>query len=411
MHNKKRIWQIPWGYRESIVIVLGIVLVGFMLQATIGKFDFYLLSFPFNLYFGILSLAFIVLSVFLKRKSFFIWFTSLSFSVSLIGAITFLSIIMGLTKQVPIVDRANIFTLLGFNQMTSSWAFVLIYFLLLLSLGSTIAKRKPRLTKQYLVFILNHIGLWLILFFAGLGYSDLNRYIMYVEIGETQWRVYDKDSKVVELPIAIQLNSFTIEQYIPKLAVIDKKTGEVLPKDKPIYFQIDTNSKEEFSFNGYKIRLKNYIHNAVRSSDSSYKEVPMKASCPAALVEIRNNNKVKSHWISAGNKMQSPMFMDIDSNLALVMTPSEPKSFISNIEVYTQEGGYYKEENLRVNHPLKAGSWRIYQYGYDNNMGKMSSYSSFELVYDPWLNMVYLGIGLLALGSLLLIIFGKNYKK
>lgn len=105
------------------------------------------------------------------------------------------------------------------------------------------------------------------------------------------------------------------------------------------------------------------------------------------------------------------MFMDIDSNLALVMTPSEPKSFISNIEVYTQEGGYYKEENLRVNHPLKAGSWRIYQYGYDNNMGKMSSYSSFELVYDPWLNMVYLGIGLLALGSLLLIIFGKNYKK
>lgn len=98
MHNKKRIWQIPWGYKESIVIVLGIVLVGFMLQATIGKFDFYLLSFPFNLYFGILSLAFIVLSVFLKRKAFFIWFTSLSFSVSLIGAITFLSIIMGLTK-------------------------------------------------------------------------------------------------------------------------------------------------------------------------------------------------------------------------------------------------------------------------------------------------------------------------
>lgn len=161
----------------------------------------------------------------------------------------------------------------------------------------------------------------MILFFAGLGYSNLNRYVMYVEIGETQWRVYDKDSKVVELPIAIQLNNFTIEEYIPKLTVIDKKTGEVLPKDKPIYFQIDTNSKEEFSFNGYKIKLKEYIHNAVRSSDTSYKEVPMKASCPAAFVEIRNNNKVQSHWISAGNKMQSPMFMDIDSNLALVMTP------------------------------------------------------------------------------------------
>ncbi len=156
MKNKKRIWEIPWGYKESIAIVLGIVLVGFLLQTTIGKFDFYLLSYPFNLYFGILSLAFIVLSIFLKRKAFFIWFTSLSFSVSLIGAITFLSIIMGLTKQVPIVDRSNIFTLLGFNQMTSSWEFVLIYFLLFLSLGCTIAKIKPRLTKQYFVFLLNH---------------------------------------------------------------------------------------------------------------------------------------------------------------------------------------------------------------------------------------------------------------
>lgn len=128
MKNKKRIWEIPWGYKESIAIVLGIVLVGFLLQATIGKFDFYLLSYPFNLYFEILSFAFIVLSVYLKRKAFFIWFTSLSFSVSIIGAITFLSIIMGLTKQVPIVDRSNIFTLLGFNQPPLGNLFLFIFF-------------------------------------------------------------------------------------------------------------------------------------------------------------------------------------------------------------------------------------------------------------------------------------------
>jgi hypothetical protein len=411
MEKRKVIWQLPWGYRESIIIVLGIILVGFLLQISLGRFDFYLLSFPLNLYFGILSLGFIVLSVFLKKKPFFVWFTSLSFSVSLLGAITLLSIIMGLTKQVPMNDNTNIFTLLGFNQMTSSWAFVLVYLLILLSLGSIIAKRKPCLNKRYFVFILNHIGLWLILFFAGLGYADLNRYIMYVEIGETQWRVYDKDSKVVELPIAIELNDFNIEEYVPKLAIINQKTGEVLPKDKPQYHQIDTSFKDEIVFNGYKFRIKDYIHNAVRSSDSSYREVPMKASCPAALVELETKNGLKSHWISAGNKMQSPMFLDIDSNLALVMTPSETKSFISDIEVYTQDGGYYKEERLMVNYPLRAGNWRIYQYGYDNDMGKMSSYSSFELVYDPWLIMVYIGIGLLALGSFLLIIFGKNYRK
>ena len=54
-----------------------------------------------------------------------------------------------------------------------------------------------------------------------------------------------KNKKVEELPIAIQLNEFTIEEYIPKLAVINKKTGEVQPSNKPQYYQIDTNTKED----------------------------------------------------------------------------------------------------------------------------------------------------------------------
>nr|MBP6429469.1 hypothetical protein [Bacteroidales bacterium] len=171
--------------------------------------------------------------------------------------------------------------------MTSSWAFVLIYFLILISLGSIISKRKPAFSKKYLVFILNHLGLWLFLFSSGLGYADMNRYIMYVEVGETEWRVFDKEQKVEELPIAIQLNEFTIEEYIPKLAVINKKTGEVQPTSKPQYYQIDTNTKEETNLFGYKIKLIEYIHNAVRNSDRTFKEVPMKASTPAALISVK----------------------------------------------------------------------------------------------------------------------------
>lgn len=48
--DKRKIWQTPWSYKESLVIVLGIIIVGFSLQTTIGGFNFYLLSFPFNIY-------------------------------------------------------------------------------------------------------------------------------------------------------------------------------------------------------------------------------------------------------------------------------------------------------------------------------------------------------------------------
>lgn len=410
--EQKKIWQFPWGYKESLIIVFGIIIVGFSLQTIIGGFNFYLLSYPFNIYLGIIILIFILISLIFKKKEFFKWFTSLYFSVSLLTAITLLSLILGITKQDKIIntEAINVFSLLGFKKMTSSWAFVFIYFLILLSLGAILVKRKPSFTKKYTVFFLNHLGLWIILFFAGLGYADINRYIMYVNVGETEWRVFDKENRVQELPIAIQLNKFTIEEYIPKLAIVNKKTSEILLKDKQKYFQIDTNNKEEISFSGYKIKLIEYIHNAVRGSDTTYKEIPMKSSSPAALIQVKNQNIEKVKWVSSGNLFQFPMILDIDSSLAIVMTPPEPKSFISNIEVYTKEGANLKAE-LRVNHPLRVGKWEIYQYGYDNKMGKMSSYSSFELVYDPWLNMVYIGIVLLGLGSLLLIIFGINYKK
>ncbi|MCC8173225.1 MAG: hypothetical protein LIO65_02175 [Odoribacter sp.] len=52
----------------------------------------------------------------------------------------------------------------------------------------------------------------------------------------------------------------------------------------------------------------------------------------------------------------------------------------------------------------------LYQYGYDTEAGKLSTYSAIELVYDPWVNFVYIGIGLLALGSICMLWGGKKRK-
>jgi hypothetical protein len=56
-----------------------------------------------------------------------------------------------------------------------------------------------------------------------------------------------------------------------------------------------------------------------------------------------------------------------------------------------------------VNHPLTAGSWKIYQHSYDNNMGKDSEWSVFELVYDPWYLPALAGIIIMMAGAVLLI--------
>ena len=81
-----------------------------------------------------------------------------------------------------------------------------------------------------------------------------------------------------------------------------------------------------------------------------------------------------------------------------------PKRFASDISVYTEDG-----KNLRgtveVNKPLKVNGWKIYQYGYDVSKGPDSPYSVFQLVNDPWIAWVYLGIFLMIAGALCLMLF------
>ncbi|MDR0835399.1 MAG: cytochrome c biogenesis protein ResB [Tannerella sp.] len=404
--EQRKTWQQPWQYAESIAVVIGLAIVGFALQLFSGKFNFLLISSPVNLIIGGIIVLISILAGIKRKTAFCQWFTGVPLAVSLLGGLLVLSIFMGLTPQMENIDphHRNLAVLLGFRQMTSSWAFVILYTVTLLSLGGLIVRRLINFKVKDYVFYLMHTGLWVLLFAAGLGAADLRRYVMFVNEGETEWRVFNQNEKPLELPLAIQLNDFQMEEYPPKLTVIDRLTGEAQPKEKPQYVQIDEKVMSGKLLD-YDIVIDKYIQNAVRNSDSSYTEVSMPGATPAALVRVRNlkDNTEKNGWICGGSVAQLYMMLPLTEKLAMVMTQAEPKRFVSDINVYTEDEKSVSAL-LEVNKPLKIGSWMIYQYGYDTNLGKASPYSSFELVYDPWKGLVYIGILLFAVGSLFLII-------
>ena len=419
--NKRKMWQFPWRYRESIAFAGGIVFIGLVLQLTTGNFNFFLLQSPVNLILGGITILFLVLFSFARKSPFYQWFSGVPFSVTIICTLLVLSLIMGLTPQVTKLSPhdTDVFTLLGFRQLTSSWPFILVYFLTLLSLATLITRRLIAFRKQDYAFYFNHIGLWVLLFAAGLGSADIKRYVMHVREGEAEWRVYSENKDVLELPIAIQLNDFDMEEYPPKLTIIDRETGEPQPPSKPDYFQIDE-KRPTGSLNGWDLELKEYIHQAIRNSDSTYQEVPMPGSSPAAKIKVKNRQtgNTLEGWVCGGNMAQLYMTLPLDSQYCIVMTQPEPKRFLSDIKVFLKKDDEGKnvediETILEVNKPLRIGSWTIYQYGYDNQAGRMSTYSSLELVYDPWLYPAYMGIILLAIGSVCLLWSGnrKNGKK
>lgn len=386
-------WQLPWGFRESIATAVGVIIIGVSLQLAVGSFNFYLLSQPVNLVVAIVIIILSTVCGLASRKSQLAkWIAGVPLSTSLICALLGLSAIMGLVLQ-----QSESTTTIGLDSMTSNWAFVLIYTMVLIALGSVIVRRATHFKIKDYAFYLNHLGLWILLASSGLGYSDMERYIMHIQEGETEWRVYDANNTIKELPIAIKLLDFDMEVYPPKLAIIDRATGAVQPEESPQFLQLDNEVISEV-INGWHIEVKEYIHNAVRNSDSTYRAMPMAGATPAANITVSKNGLIHSGWVCGGNSAQLYMTIALDQEFRVVMTTPEPRTFSSEVEVFAQDGSK-KSGKIEVNHPLTIGHWMIYQYGYDNEAGKLSSYSSFELVFDPYIKIVYLGIIMLMAGS------------
>src|SRR5690606_14219255 len=92
-------------------------------------------------------------------------------------------------------------------------------------------------------FYINHVGLFLALFGGLLGSADMERLTMSVSEGEVEWRAINQLGEIKELPLAIQLDSFLIEEYLPKLVLIENETGSISPAEKPENYQFEDTGK------------------------------------------------------------------------------------------------------------------------------------------------------------------------
>ena len=78
-----------------------------------------------------------------------------------------------------------------------------------------------------------------------------------------------------------------------------------------------------------------------------------------------------------------------------------PKRFASEIQILTKSGKNI-ETIVEVNKPYEVDGWKIYQFGYDTQMGAQSQISILELVSDPWLPWVYTGFYMMLAGAALM---------
>ena len=409
----RKLWQFPWGYPEAALFVAAIALAGFLLQLTIGHFNFAILHYPANLIALAVLSGSITLGVRFQNSLFVRWIAGIPLAVMLTVGLLLLGLYMELTPQLPRLpsQTPDLVSRLGFRMVTSSWPFVLLYGMTLIALGITTFKRLLRFSRRDITFACNHLGLWILLASAGFGAADMMRVVMHVNTGETEWRVFNKNEEALELPIAITLKKFTLEEYPPNLTIIDAQPDphsqpevktENNPKNRQEFFQIDP-SRPKGQIGDWAITLDDYLHTAVRVG-GEYRASPMPESTPAAKITARNllTGETRTGWVSAGGNV--PEFfsaLPLDDGHILTMTQPEPKRYASDITIIPKDGNPI-DAILEVNKPVSVGSWMIYQYGYEAELGKMSNWSEMELVFDPWLLPAQIGMGLMVIGALLL---------
>lgn len=297
-------WNKPWSIKEGLIVGAGLLLTGEMLQLTVGAINWNVFAWPVNAI--VLSIFCVLMLIGYRLRDNIYAFRFQSSSSAAVAALLYaltLTVIMGLFIQVG--EFQEPVDPIGLTKMLSYWPFMLVYLWVAIIVAQTTIHQVLHFKLYFVPSLLSHIGILLILVCGTLGSADMQRLKMYCEMNQPEWRGLDNRNNIQELPIAVQLDKFIMEQY-------------------------------------------------------------------------------------EGGQM--------------------PKRFASEVEIMTKDGKHV-QTTIEVNKPFTIGGWTIYQYGYDQEKGPMSRYSIFELVKDPWLSVVYVGIYMMLAGAVLLFIIAQRRKK
>ena len=298
-------WTKPYRMKEGFLIGGGLMIVGLLLQLSVGPVDWDVFRWPVN---GFVLAGFlgIIALIFLLRKRVYgcRFIGTYQAAIPALVYVVVLTIVMGMTRQKSLpspIEEGSWWI----NYMLNFWPFVLIYVYIAVILGQIILRRTFNFhfsvfnLKRDIPFLLNHLGLFLAMTTATLGNADMQRLKMIAVKGESEWRALNPQQLIVEMPFKIELKEFVMETY----------------------------------------------------DDGS------------------------------------------------------PRRFASDIQILTKTGEDIRT-TIEVNKPVEVDGWKIYQYGYDTQMGAMSQISILELVSDPWLPLVYTGIYMMLAGAVCMFVLG-----
>ncbi len=407
--SRRKVWEHPWKYRESFLVVMELALLGLIFEVISGGKGAPQLQWPANAATGAGIIIFVIIIYSQSRKHKIVkWLGSVPAAISAISFFAVVTLLLGFIPQNG-TSEAQWINMLGLSHVKNSWLMMVSGMYFLVTLGFVIMRRTRPLNRKNIGFLLNHAGLWITIAAGYFGSGDLQKLTLQVmeNQGATNMAINQKTKQVETLPFTTRLIDFSIEDYNPKLAILDA-TGKVINEDGKSVKIVEEGVTVQLV--DWEVEILKFLPDA-KFTGSGYVEWDSVGSAPAVFVSVRQNGTetAREGWVSCGSFATTFNHLPIDQNFYLAMTFPEPQKFASDLLIDDPEDGEF-EVRIEVNKPFRHRGWTLYQQSYDERMGKWSQLSVIEAVRDPWLPLVYAGIFMLLAGAAYIFWTGSTTK-
>ena len=202
---------------------------GTALQLCIGNVDTSFLAYPWGLVGAVNYLYILIILYAYQGKLTFVRriYDRLSYITSL-ASVLVLTLLFGLIPQDASIE--GVLGLLGFNHMSSSWIFVLLFFHFMTIIGLKAIEDVHHWKKRSLPAVLMHVAFFAILVASIFGSGEKVRLrVTAIEGHPVGIGVTDR-GKQVELPFTILLKDFSLEEYPPVIQLLPDGSEVVVPR-------------------------------------------------------------------------------------------------------------------------------------------------------------------------------------
>lgn len=240
--------------------------------------------------------------------------------------------------------------------------------------------------------MMSHFAVFVVLTCGMFGSADKMRVTVNAHLERPVAEGIDSKGVSQTLPFAITLKEFAMEEYPPKLYLLDTRL-ESSSED----FLLVEETTSEGEIDGWQLRVERVIDMAGRMPDSEeWIEMVHTGAAPAVYLKATNPATGESYsgWVSCGSHIFEPSYLRLGERYAVAMPRRDAKRYLSRVDV-EQMSGERERFNIEVNHPARIGAWRIYQVGYDTARGRWSSVSVLECVKDGWYSAIHIALWLM----------------